>query len=84
MMQEFSALFEDSEEALGWIYKIKADKPHYIRDQIQLLKTTVQTLDPLIATRALYYCCEFYIYSATDFKFIAAKMTRERQSLPSK
>lgn len=81
MMQEFSALFDDSEEALGWIYKIKADKPRYIRDQIQLLKTTVQTLDPLIATRALYYCCEFYIYSATDFKFIAEKMARERIDL---
>jgi len=81
MMQEFAALFEDSEEALGWVYKIKADKPRYIRDQIQLLKTTVQTLDPLIATHALYYCCEFYIYSATDFKFIAEKMTREKTSI---
>lgn len=81
MMQEFAALFDDPEEALGWIYNIKADKPRYIRDQIQLLKTTVQTLDPLIATRALYYCCEFYIYSATDFKFIAEKMARERIDL---
>lgn len=81
MMQEFAALFEDSEEALGWIYKIKADKPRYIRDQIQLLKTTVRTLDPLIATHALYYCSEYYIYSATDFKFIAEKMTREQTSI---
>jgi len=78
MMQEFAAMFDEPEEALGWIYKIKADKPRYIRDQIQLLKTTVQTLDLLIATRALYYCCEFFIYSATDFKFIAEKMTKER------
>lgn len=78
MMQEFAAMFEDKEEALGWIYKLKADKPRYIRDQIQLLKTTVATLDPLIATHVLYYCSQFYIYSATDFKSIAEKMIRER------
>lgn len=83
MMQEFAAMFEDTEEALGWIYKIKADKPRYIRDQIQLLKNTVQALDPLIATHALYYCSEFYIYSATDFKAIAEKMTREQKIVVS-
>ena len=83
MMQEFAAMFEDIEEALGWIYKIKADKPRYIRDQIQLLKNTVQALDPMIATHALYYCSEFYIYSATDFKAIAEKMTRERKVVVS-
>jgi hypothetical protein len=82
-MQEFAAMFEDTEEALGWIYKIKADKPRYIRDQIQLLKTTVQALEPMIATHALYYCSEFYIYSATDFKAIAEKMTRERKAVVS-
>ena len=76
-------MFEDTEEALGWIYKIKADKPRYIRDQIQLLKNTVHTLDPLIATHALYYCSQYYIYSATDFKSIAEKMTKEQKIIVS-
>lgn len=83
MMEEFAAMFEDKEEALGWIYKIKADKPRYIRDQIQLLKATVQALDPLIAARALYYCSEFYIYSATDFRSIAEKMIMEQKTIIS-
>lgn len=78
MMQEFAAMFADKEEALGWIYKLKADKPRYIRDQIQLLKATVAKLTPFIASQTLYYCSQFYIYSATDFKSIAEKMDRER------
>lgn len=77
MMQEFAGMFEDREEALGWIFKIKADKPRYIRDQIQLLKTTVVKFTPFIATKALYYCSEYCIYSATDFRSIAEKMDRE-------
>ena len=80
MMEEFSALFADPKEALGWIYQLKAEKPRYIRDQIQSLTATVKELDPNIAMETLYYCSQFYIYSAVDFRSVAQGLIRQKKS----
>jgi hypothetical protein len=66
--------------------QIKHHKPRYIRDQVQLLKTTVTGLDPLIASQALNYACAHQIVSATDFKALVLALQREKvkdsQSIP--
>ena len=85
MMSEFSELMENKLQALNWVSQIKDHKPRYIRDQIQLLKATVTSLDPAIASRALDYACQHKIVSATDFKAIIKAFMREqiKDSFPS-
>jgi len=79
MMQEFANLFTDPKEALGWIFQLRTDKPRYIRDQIQLLKTIVSKLEPAMALDTLYYCSQYHIYSASDFKSVAEHLGRLQQ-----
>ncbi|MRX78873.1 DDE-type integrase/transposase/recombinase, partial [Pedobacter petrophilus] len=80
MMEEFCDLMENKLKAINWISQIKSHKPRYIRDQIQLLKSTIVGLDPGIASRALDYACSHNIVSATDFKAIVKSMVRENQA----
>jgi hypothetical protein len=54
-MDSFSDMMANKLQALNWLSQIKANKPRYIRDQIQLLKATVSGLDPHIASQALNY-----------------------------
>lgn len=78
MMQEFSELMDNKLQALNWVMQIKDHKPRYIRDQIQLLKSTVAGLDPLIASKALNYVCAHQIVSATDFRAVVNTLQREK------
>jgi hypothetical protein len=78
MMGEFSELMENKLQALNWISQIRDHKPRYIRDQVQLLKSTVTGLDPHIASLALNYACQHKIVSATDFKAITEALKREQ------
>jgi hypothetical protein len=84
MMVSFSELMENKLQALNWVNQIKADKPRYIRDQLQLLKATVSGLEPHIASQALNYACAHQIVSANDFKAITQALQRQQaqQSLP--
>jgi hypothetical protein len=84
MMDSFSDMMENKLQALNWLSQIKANKPRYIRDQIQLLKATVSGLDPHIASQALNYVCAHQIVSASDFKAVVEALRREQaqQSLP--
>lgn len=77
MMDEFSQLMPDKLKALDWVLQIKDHKPRYIRDQVQLLKATVEHLDPLIAGEALDYCIKYKIISAVDFKSVAEKFKHQ-------
>jgi hypothetical protein len=77
-------MMENKLQALNWLSQIKAAKPRYIRDQIQLLKATVRGLDPHIASRALNYVCAHQIVSASDFKAVVEALKRQQaqESLP--
>ncbi len=82
LMDGFSELMENKLQALNWISQIREHKPRYIRDQIQLLKSTVTGLDPHIASLALNYACQHKIVSATDFKAITVYSWRLDQGIP--
>jgi hypothetical protein len=84
MMDSFSDMMENKLQALNWLSQIKANKPRYIRDQIQLLKATVSGLDAHIASQALNYVCAHQIVSASDFKAVVEALKREQaqQCLP--
>jgi len=78
MILEFSELMENKLQALNWVSQIRNDKPRYIRDQIQMLKTTVAGLDPLVASQALNYACQHQVFSANDYRAIAEQIIREQ------
>ena len=80
MMEDFCDLMENKLKAINWLSQIRDHKPRYIRDQIQLLRSTVVGLDPVIASRALDYACSHNIVSATDFKAIVKSMLRENKT----
>lgn len=77
MMEEFCELMENKPLALDWISQLKDAKPRYIRDQIQLLKTTMATVNTVIASKTLEYCSTNKIVSAVDFRTIAEAFLRE-------
>lgn len=78
MILEFSELMENKLQALNWVSQIRNDKPRYIRDQIQMLKTTVAGLDPLVASQALNYACQHQVFRANDYRAIAEQIIREQ------
>ena len=54
----------------GWrpfLEAIHAAKPRYIRDQLQLIQTTVNGINEKTITQALNFCVKNKLYSASDF-----------------
>jgi len=54
----------------GWrsfLEAIHVAKPRYIRDQLQLIQTTVNGIDEKIVAQALNFCTKNKLYSASDF-----------------
>lgn len=70
MLEEVAALFENVDNALEWLRKIKADKPRYIRDQLMMIKQTALQTDPVPLNKAMEYCFLNEIRSASDFRMI--------------
>lgn len=70
MVEQVSALFEDTEKAKAWISLIKADKPRYIRDQLIILRESIAMAETKDINSTLDYCFINKINSATDFKSI--------------
>ncbi|KRQ85839.1 Integrase core domain protein [Caloramator mitchellensis] len=57
-----------SEEAKIFLKEIRKEKARYFRDQLGLIKKAVEEIDAEIINKALKYCLERKIYSATIFK----------------
>ena len=54
----------------GWrpfLEAIHTAKPRYIRDQLQLIQTTVNGTDEKVVVQALDFCVKHKRYSASDF-----------------
>lgn len=61
-----------------YLKAINAEKPRYIRDQITLIRQTIEKHDQQTVNEALAYCCQNSIYSAVDFKAVAEQKTRNK------
>lgn len=66
-IRQASQLFTDRAKALEWLERVAAEKPRYVRDQMALVVQAVEGRSIGQADRALDYCREKEIYSATDF-----------------
>lgn len=73
---------EHPEQGLLLLEAIRTEKPRYIRDQVLLLKTAIETHPPAVMTQALSYCVANKLYSAVDLKSIAAHI-HQQQTIPA-
>lgn len=82
MIEQVCTLFSDSEKATVWFKTIKKAKPRYIRDQLSIIKESVNGAEPGQPDKALDYCVLNHITSASDFKSILAyqKQPEEKTS----
>ncbi|WDU83966.1 hypothetical protein [Caloramator sp. Dgby_cultured_2] len=72
---ELDKLYDDvfrllgfSEEAKILLDEIRKEKARYFRDQLSLLKKAVEGIDADVINKALMYCLERRMYSATLLK----------------
>jgi len=75
LIEQVCALVNEPEKGKQFLNAIHKDKPRYIRDQILLVKETIQKTDRVIIDQALQYCCDNNVISACDFKSIAEHYT---------
>lgn len=78
LIEEVSTLFPDNLAARTFFESIRIDKPRYIRDQLLVIKGTVQESTPNIISKALDFCVKNRLNSATDFKDAIAHYTKEQ------
>jgi len=79
MIEQLCVLLENPQAGRDWLDGIRTAKPRYIRDQLMIIRQTIDATSPLLVNKALDYCMINKITSAIDFKTIVAKY---RQELP--
>jgi len=74
-----SQMFDDDQKARQYLEAIHGEKPRYIRDQLILIRQTIEMYDKQIVNEALAYCCQNSIYSAVDFKSVVKQSSRDKK-----
>ncbi|MCK5170136.1 MAG: IS21 family transposase [Bacteroidales bacterium] len=69
--------FEHKEKAIMYFEKIRKEKPRYIRDQIIMIREAFNIYLDNAINKALEYCLDNHIYSASDFESVANKFNNE-------
>ncbi len=77
MIKTEAELFENKEDAIKYFEEIRQAKPRYIRDQIIAIRETFNLYPDTAINKALEYCLDNHIYSASDFKSVAEKFSHE-------
>ena len=73
MINQVIELFPDKQKAETFLGKIYANKPRYIRDQLQVINKVVDDTGINVTNQALDFCIENEIFSASDLRDIALK-----------
>jgi len=71
MISDVSLLFEDTVLAKQYLDCIHREKPRYIRDQLIILRQTLNGTGKHLIIKTLQHCVDMQIYSANDFKSVA-------------
>lgn len=66
-IETVGALFSNPSRAKILLETIRALKPRYIRDQLQVIQQNISDVDKLVTDKALEFCLKHKLYSATDF-----------------
>ena len=71
-------MFSNPELATSYMENIRAEKPRYVRDQLILLKQTIEITDTQTIDHTLQYCLQMKVFSANDFKSVAVGLLQKR------
>lgn len=77
------AFFNDKLAAVTFLTKIKNEKPRYFRDQLTVIIRTCEDNESGTIDKALTYCQQHHLYSASDFKE-AVQYYEELNKLPDR
>jgi len=77
MIREEADRFEDKQKAVEYFEKLRQHKPRYIRDQIIMIRSMFNLHHNDAINKALVYCLENQIYSASDFEAVVKKLSLE-------
>jgi transposase len=80
LIEELSQLMDNPLQAKNFLNAVRTAKPRYIRDQVLLFKQTIENAAKPIVQKALDYCSENQVVSATDFKAVVEQFTRNDTS----
>ena len=78
MITDISCMFTNPELAVSYMEGIRAEKPRYVRDQLILIKQTIEITDKQIVDLTLQYCLQMKVFSANDFKSVAAGLSQKK------
>lgn len=81
LMEQLCTLMENPIKTKQWLAGIRIDKPRYIRDQLLMIKKTIEQNESALINKALDYCMDKKIFSATDFRSI---LMHYKQDKPDK
>lgn len=70
LTEQVCTLLQLPEKGRELFCHIRSEKPRYIRDQILIIRDTIENTQPELVSKAIDYCLENKIYSASDFKAI--------------
>lgn len=70
MIDNVSALTQIPDHAKQWLRTIHAAKPRYVRDQLLMIRKTIEANESTLITQTLQYCLANKIASASDFDAI--------------
>jgi transposase len=70
--------FNNPVRAKEYLENVHQSYPRYIRDQLQLIRRTIDELDQTLMNQALEECLERKLYSANDFSDVVEYLKRHR------
>lgn len=80
MIVQVSSMLNDPGQGRKWLNAIRTNKPRYIRDQLLLIRKTIEeATDLILVGMAVTYCEENNIVSATDFKSALSRYQQHQQ-----
>src|SRR5665811_1420198 len=76
MVDQLCLLLDNPLQGRQFLNAIREARPRYIRDQILILKHTIEKHGQAVIEQALDFCCKNRISSATDFKAVVEQYAR--------
>jgi hypothetical protein len=81
MINQICNVFQDSESICRWLEAIRSEKPRYIRDQLLIVKQTMEkTTDNELLQKGINYCIQNHIHNAKDFEALIAHYLQQDKS----
>ena len=73
MIEGLCVLLENPNQGRQWMQIIRSAMPRYIRDQLMIIKQNIEGVEKSLVSKALNYCLDNKITSASDFKAILSQ-----------